>query len=45
MSKKIVDLTAFRIEKTLKENGFTLMRDGNKKVKLVIKLNSEEAAE
>ncbi len=36
--KKIVDLKAFKIEKSLKENGFTLKKDDNKNVKLLIKL-------
>lgn len=42
MTKKITDLTAYRIEKTLKENGFTLIRDGDRKVKLLIKLSENE---
>ena len=43
MTKKIVDLMAYRIEKTLKENGFTLKKDGDKRVKLLIKLNTDES--
>lgn len=43
MTKKIVDLMTYRIEKTLKENGFTLKKDGDKRVKLLIKLNSDES--
>ncbi len=43
MTKKIVDLMTYRIEKTLKENGFTLKKDGDKKVKLLIKLNTDES--
>jgi len=42
MTKKIVDLMTYRIEKTLKENGFTLKKDGDKRVKLLIKLNTDE---
>lgn len=42
MTKKIVDLMSYKIEKTLKESGFTLKRDGEKKVKLLIKLSGEE---
>ncbi len=41
MTKKIVDLMSYKIEKELKENGFTLKRDGDKKVKLLIKLNND----
>jgi hypothetical protein len=43
MTKKIVDLMTYRIEKTLKENGFTLKKDGDKRVKLLIKLNTDES--
>ena len=42
MTKKITDLMTYKIEKTLKENGFTLKRDGEKKVKLLIKLSGTE---
>ncbi len=42
MTKKITDLMTYKIEKTLKENGFTLKRDGDKKVKLLIKLSEKE---
>jgi len=43
MTKKIVDLMTYRIEKTLKENGFTLKKDGDKRVKILIKLNTDES--
>lgn len=42
MGKKIIDLMTYRIEKTLQESGFTLKRDGDKKVKLLIKLSEDE---
>jgi hypothetical protein len=42
MTKKIVDLMSYKIEKELKENGFTLKKDGDKKVKLLIKLKNDE---
>lgn len=42
MTQKITDLMTYKIEKTLKENGFTLKRDGDKKVKLLIKLSGNE---
>ena len=42
MTKKIVDLMSYKLEKTLRESGFTLKRDGEKKVKLLIKLSGEE---
>jgi hypothetical protein len=44
MSKKIIDLMSYKIEKELKENGFTLKHDGDKKIKLLIKLNSENTS-
>ena len=40
MGKKIVDLNSYRIEKALRENGFTVKKDEEKKVKILIKLNS-----
>ena len=42
MGNKIIDLMTYRIEKTLKENGFTLKMDGDNKVKLLIKLSEDE---
>jgi hypothetical protein len=45
MNKKVVDLLAYRIEKTLKENGFSVKRDDTKNVKILIKLNSDVTAE
>jgi hypothetical protein len=41
MTKKIVDLMSYKIEKELRESGFTLKRDGDKKVKLLIKLKND----
>ena len=41
MTKKIVDLMSYKIEKELKESGFTVKRDGDKKVKLLIKLKND----
>ena len=42
MTKKVVDLMAYKIEKTLKESGFTLKHDGNRKVKLLMKVAADE---
>lgn len=42
MTKKIVDLMTYKIEKTLKENGFTLIKDGERKVKLLMKVAPDE---
>lgn len=45
MAEKIVDLMAYRIEKALKESGFTLKQDDDKKLKLLIKLKSNDISE
>jgi hypothetical protein len=42
MSKKVIDLMTYRIEKSLRENGFELKKDDNKNVKILIKLNNGE---
>ena len=41
MGKKIVDLLSYRIEKTLKNNGFIVKKDENKNIKILIKLNNK----
>ena len=40
MNKKVVDLISYRIEKSLKDNGYTVKKDKDKKIKILIKLNS-----
>jgi len=42
MSKKVIDLMTYRIEKTLKDNGFEVKKDDNRNVKILIKLNNNE---
>lgn len=42
MIEKVVDLISYKIEKSLKENGFTVKRDKGKNIKLLIKINEEE---
>ena len=37
--KKVVDLMTYRIEKTLKNNGYIVKKDKNKKIKILLKLN------
>jgi hypothetical protein len=39
MNKKVVDLISYRIEKSLKDNGYTVKKDKDKKIKILIKLN------
>jgi hypothetical protein len=41
MNKKIVDLATYRVEKTLKDNGFRVERDDNNKITMLIKINKE----
>ena len=40
--EKIIDILAYKIEKSLKEEGFTGKVDNERKVKLLIKIKSEE---
>ena len=41
MNKKVVDIFAYKIEKTLKKNGFPVKKDKDRKVKLLIKINTK----
>lgn len=43
MSEKIVDLAAFKIEKTLRENGFILKKDEKKNIMILIKVGGDDA--
>ena len=38
MEKKVIDLCAYKIEKTLKEDGYTIKIDKKKKIKLLLKI-------
>ena len=42
MSKKVIDLLNYRIEKTLKENGFEVKKDDRKNIKILIKLRTDD---
>jgi hypothetical protein len=42
MPKKVIDLMTYRIEKTLKENGFEVKKDDNKNIKILIKLSNND---
>jgi hypothetical protein len=42
MGKKVVDLSAYRIEKTLRNCGFSVKKDKDKNVKLLIKIGKKE---
>ena len=41
-NKKVVDLMTYRIEKTLKNNGYIVKKDKNKKIKILLKLNESQ---
>ncbi len=41
MSDKIVDLLSYRIERTLKNNGFVCKLDDSNRVKVLIRLSRE----
>lgn len=40
--KKVIDLMNYRIEKTLKENGFEVKKDDRKNIKILIKLSTND---
>ena len=42
MENKIVDLNLYRVEKALKENGFTFKRDNLDKVKIMMRIKKSE---
>lgn len=42
MSEKVVDLISYKIEKSLRESGFTVKKDKGKRIKVLIKLNKED---
>jgi hypothetical protein len=42
MTKKVIDLMNYRIEKTLKENGFEVKKDDRKNIKILIKLSTHD---
>lgn len=41
MDNKIVDLLTYKIEKSLKKNGYTVKKDKKKNVKLLIKISKK----
>lgn len=38
MNNKIVDFLTYKIEKSLKKNGYTIKKDKEKKIKLLLKI-------
>lgn len=41
MDKKVIDLNTYKIEKTLKEGGYTIKKDKHKKIKVLLKINKK----
>jgi len=41
MQKKIVDLTSYRIEKSLKNEGYMIKTDRKKRIKLLLKIKRD----
>jgi len=42
MTEKVVDLNSYKIEKSLRENGFEVKKDKGKNIKILIKINDNE---
>lgn len=42
MDKKVIDFLGFKIERALRRNGFTVKKDDEKKVKLLLKINKND---
>jgi len=42
MQKKVIDLAAYRVEKSLRESGFVVKKDDSTNIKILIKLKSGE---
>ncbi len=45
MAKKVVDLMLYRIEKSLKENGYVIKKDSDHKIKVFMRLNGRKTKE
>lgn len=41
MDKKVVDFISYKIEKSLRRSGFSIKKDTEKNVKLLLKLNDK----
>lgn len=41
MEKKIVDLSLYRIEKSLKNEGYIIVKDKRKKIKLLLRIKRD----
>lgn len=42
MDKKVVDFISYKIEKSLRRSGFSVKKDDEKNIKLLLKLNDKE---
>jgi hypothetical protein len=43
MNNKIIDFLAYKLEKSLKKDGFVLRRDEEKNINVLLKINKEVA--
>jgi hypothetical protein len=43
MNNKIIDFLAYKLEKSLKKDGFVLRRDNEKNINVLLKINKETA--
>lgn len=44
MNSNIIDFIAYKIEKSFKENGFTIKRDMEKNINVLLKINKDAPA-
>lgn len=42
MGDKIIDFFVFKLEKKIRDNGFSIKKDSNKQIKVLFKLGGEE---
>ena len=41
MENKVIDFLSYKIEKTLRKNGFSIKKDEDRNVKLLLKINKK----
>ncbi len=39
MDKKVIDLSVYKIERALKKDGYTIKKDKEKKIKVLLRIN------
>ncbi len=43
MDNKVIDFLAYKIEKSLKKDGFTIKKDKDKNINVLLKINKDTA--